>query len=92
MPTRSTQEPSFDKFRLAKAGVSADRLDGDLEQFHRDQVLARFRNQSLRLLFATDVAGPHVISRAESSLELPIRSLDVLRLLECQVLQLLAQM
>jgi ATP-independent RNA helicase DbpA len=43
--------------RFAKAGVSADRLDGDLEQFHRDQVLARFRNQSLRLLFATDVAG-----------------------------------
>ena len=43
--------------RFAKAGISADRLDGDLEQFHRDQVLARFRNQSLRLLFATDVAG-----------------------------------
>ena len=43
--------------RFVKAGVSADRLDGDLEQFHRDQVLARFRNQSLRLLIATDVAG-----------------------------------
>jgi ATP-independent RNA helicase DbpA len=42
---------------LAKAGVSADRLDGDLEQFHRDQVLARFRSQSVRLLIATDVAG-----------------------------------
>ena len=42
---------------LAKAGVSADRLDGDLDQFHRDQVLARFRNQSVRLLIATDVAG-----------------------------------
>ena len=43
--------------RFVKAGISADRLDGDLEQFHRDQVLARFRNQSLRLLIATDVAG-----------------------------------
>jgi ATP-independent RNA helicase DbpA len=39
------------------AGVSVDRLDGDLEQFHRDQVLARFRNQSVRILIATDVAG-----------------------------------
>ncbi len=43
--------------RLAGAGVSVDRLDGDLDQFHRDQVLARFRNQSIRLLIATDVAG-----------------------------------
>jgi ATP-independent RNA helicase DbpA len=42
---------------LASAGLSVDRLDGDLEQFERDQVLARFRNQSLRLLIATDVAG-----------------------------------
>lgn len=42
---------------LEKAGLSAGRLDGDLEQFHRDQVLARFRNHSVRLLVATDVAG-----------------------------------
>lgn len=42
---------------LTQAGISADRLDGDLDQFHRDQVLARFRNKSLRLLIATDVAG-----------------------------------
>jgi len=42
---------------LANADLSADRLDGDLEQFHRDQVLARFRNGSVRLLVATDVAG-----------------------------------
>jgi len=42
---------------LAESGFSVDRLDGDLDQFHRDQVLARFRNQSLRLLVATDVAG-----------------------------------
>lgn len=42
---------------LARAGLSADRLDGDLDQFQRDQVLARFRNQSLHLLVATDIAG-----------------------------------
>lgn len=42
---------------LVAAGVSADRLDGDLDQFHRDQVLARFRNGSVRVLVATDVAG-----------------------------------
>jgi len=42
---------------LASAGVSVDSLHGDLEQFHRDQVLARFRNQSVRVLIATDVAG-----------------------------------
>ncbi len=42
---------------LANADISADRLDGDLDQFHRDQVLARFRNHSVRLLVATDVAG-----------------------------------
>ncbi len=42
---------------LANADISADRLDGDLDQFHRDQVLARFRNGSIRLLIATDVAG-----------------------------------
>ena len=43
--------------KLSSEGVSVGRLDGDLEQFHRDQVLARFRNESVRLLIATDVAG-----------------------------------
>jgi len=42
---------------LTEAGLSVGRLDGDMDQFHRDQVLARFRNQSVRLLIATDVAG-----------------------------------
>ncbi len=42
---------------LNRAGVSADRLDGDLDQYHRDQVLARFRNHSVKVLIATDVAG-----------------------------------
>ena len=42
---------------LAAQGLCVDRFDGDLDQFHRDQVLARFRNQSVRILIATDVAG-----------------------------------
>lgn len=42
---------------LQSAGLSVDRLDGDLNQLERNEVLARFRNQSLRLLVATDVAG-----------------------------------
>ncbi len=43
--------------QLSNSGFSVDRLDGNLEQFFRDQVLARFRNGSLRVLIATDVAG-----------------------------------
>ncbi|MFT6863862.1 MAG: ATP-independent RNA helicase DbpA [Akkermansiaceae bacterium] len=42
---------------LSRGGLSVDRFDGDLEQFDRDQVLARFRNHSVRILVATDVAG-----------------------------------
>lgn len=42
---------------LSSEGVSADCLHGDLEQFERDRVMARFRNQSVRFLIATDVAA-----------------------------------
>ncbi|MGZ3458158.1 MAG: ATP-dependent RNA helicase DbpA [Archangium sp.] len=42
---------------LAGAGVSADGLQGDLEQSERDRIMARFRNRSTRVLIATDVAG-----------------------------------
>jgi len=42
---------------LESVGASVDCLQGDLDQYERDQVLARFRNQSLRLLIATDVVG-----------------------------------
>lgn len=38
-------------------GVAVDNLHGDLDQYQRDQVLSRFRNESLRVLVATDVAG-----------------------------------
>ncbi|WP_338863469.1 ATP-dependent RNA helicase DbpA [Myxococcus stipitatus] len=42
---------------LADGGVSVDGLQGDLEQFERDRVMAKFRNLSTRVLVATDVAG-----------------------------------
>ncbi|MBJ6764969.1 ATP-dependent RNA helicase DbpA [Myxococcaceae bacterium JPH2] len=42
---------------LSRAGVSADGLQGDLEQEERDRVMAKFRNHSTRILVATDVAG-----------------------------------
>ncbi|WP_141326500.1 ATP-dependent RNA helicase DbpA [Myxococcus sp. AB025B] len=42
---------------LSDAGVSVDGLQGDLEQFERDRVMAKFRNLSTRVLVATDVAG-----------------------------------
>ncbi|MCD4750182.1 MAG: ATP-dependent RNA helicase DbpA [Thermoanaerobaculales bacterium] len=42
---------------LSSGGVSADCIHGDLEQFERNRVMARFRNQSVRILIATDVAA-----------------------------------
>ena len=42
---------------LGEAGVSADSLHGDLEQYDRDKVMAKFRNASTRVLVATDVAA-----------------------------------
>ena len=42
---------------LSESGVSADSLHGDLEQYDRDKVMAKFRNASTRVLVATDVAA-----------------------------------
>ena len=42
---------------LKRLGISCDCLHGDLEQAERDSVMAKFRNQSIRLLVATDVAA-----------------------------------
>lgn len=42
---------------LAAAGASVASLHGELEQFVRDRVMAKFRNGSLRVLVATDVAA-----------------------------------
>jgi ATP-independent RNA helicase DbpA len=42
---------------LQRAGFAAAALHGDLEQVDRDRVLASFRNGSVRVLVATDVAA-----------------------------------
>jgi len=42
---------------LEEQGMSVAGLHGDLEQFDRDRVMARFRNRSIRVLLATDVAA-----------------------------------
>jgi ATP-independent RNA helicase DbpA len=42
---------------LKRMGVSAGALYGDLEQPERERVMARFRNRSIRILIATDVAA-----------------------------------
>jgi ATP-independent RNA helicase DbpA len=42
---------------LGAHGISAQALNGDLEQRERDQVLAMFANRSLSVLVATDVAA-----------------------------------
>jgi len=42
---------------MEKAGVSCGALHGDLEQRDRDRVMAKFRNKSIRILVATDVAA-----------------------------------
>lgn len=43
--------------KLSEHGISSAAIHGDLEQFDRDQVMARFRNRSIRVLVATDVAA-----------------------------------
>jgi ATP-independent RNA helicase DbpA len=42
---------------LRRRGISAGALHGDLEQPVRDSIMAKFRNSSLRILIATDVAA-----------------------------------
>ncbi len=42
---------------LQKAGLRVDKIHGGLEQSDRTRVLARFRNGSIRILVATDVAA-----------------------------------
>ncbi len=42
---------------LMKDGYDADALHGDLSQSQRDQVMKRFKEKSLKLLVATDVAA-----------------------------------
>jgi len=42
---------------FSQTGISAGALHGDLEQFERDRVMAKFRNRSMKILIATDVAA-----------------------------------
>ncbi|MEO0310548.1 MAG: hypothetical protein RIQ89_205 [Bacteroidota bacterium] len=43
--------------QLIKDGYNADALHGDLSQPQRDKVMGRYRNRSLQILVATDVAA-----------------------------------
>ncbi len=43
--------------KLVKDGYNADALHGDLSQAQRDKVMARYRQKTLQLLVATDVAA-----------------------------------
>lgn len=43
--------------KLMADGYNADALHGDLSQDQRDKVMGRFRNRSLQILVATDVAA-----------------------------------
>ncbi|MFT3908552.1 MAG: DEAD/DEAH box helicase [Ferruginibacter sp.] len=43
--------------RLSKAGYDIEALHGDLTQQQRDKVMGRFREKTLQLLIATDVAA-----------------------------------
>lgn len=43
--------------KLIKDGYNADALHGDLSQQQRDKVMGQFRNRTLQMLIATDVAA-----------------------------------
>lgn len=55
--TRTKVEAQDVAEKLIKDGYDADSLHGDLSQAQRDKVMARFRDRSLQLLVATDVAA-----------------------------------
>jgi len=54
---RTRRETAEVAEKLAKEGYSADPLHGDLSQAQRDSVMKRFRNKSIQILVATDVAA-----------------------------------
>jgi ATP-dependent RNA helicase DeaD len=43
--------------QLAAKNVAADGIHGDLKQMERDKVMRAFKNESLRILVATDLAA-----------------------------------
>lgn len=55
--TRTKSEAQEIAEQLIKDGYNADALHGDLSQAIRDKVMMRFRDKSLQILVATDVAA-----------------------------------
>lgn len=55
--TRTKMEAQDIAEKLMKEGYEIDALHGDLSQQQRDKVMGRFREKTLRLLIATDVAA-----------------------------------
>ncbi len=53
---------------LSQSGLSVGALHGDLEQHDRDRIMAKFRNKSLRILIATDVAARGIDVKSFESL------------------------
>lgn len=54
---RTRQETKDIADKLIKDGYNADAIHGDLSQQQRDSVMQRFRDRSLQMLVATDVAA-----------------------------------
>ena len=54
---RTRKETQTVADRLMKDGYNAEALHGDLSQMQRDQVMRKFREKTLQLLVATDVAA-----------------------------------
>ncbi len=54
---RTRRETASIADKLGKDGYNAEPLHGDLSQQQRDRVMERFRNRSLQILVATDVAA-----------------------------------
>lgn len=55
--TRTKVEAQDIAEKLMRDGYNADALHGDLSQVQRDKVMARFRDRSIQILVATDVAA-----------------------------------
>ncbi len=55
--TRTKADAQEISERLSKNGYDIEALHGDLTQQQRDKVMGRFRNKTLHLLIATDVAA-----------------------------------
>lgn len=55
--TRTKMDAQDITEKLIREGYDIDALHGDLSQQQRDKVMARFREKSLQLLIATDVAA-----------------------------------